>query len=89
MVEYRAETALPYYDHERATAGLRGQLRLMSLDDGCAPEWQTMLVEGPVKSVGRHGVVRFKWTATVQAEEARPRVLPQRDFEGTAASSRL
>ncbi len=64
---YRAATALPYSDRERATAGLRGQLRPIALADGVAPEWATLVVEGPTKTVGRHGVVWFEWVGSVEA----------------------
>ncbi|MGY1736337.1 hypothetical protein [Geodermatophilus sp. SYSU D00684] len=64
-VIYWATTALPYDDRERATAGLRGQLRLMAFADGVTPDWSELTVEGPTEAVGRHDVVWFEWTATV------------------------
>ncbi|MGY1830150.1 hypothetical protein ACI8AA_06920 [Geodermatophilus sp. SYSU D01180] len=65
---YRATTALPYDDRDRATAGLRGQLRLMAIADGASSDWSTMVVTGPEEAVGRHGVVWFEWSATVRGE---------------------
>ncbi|MGY1730139.1 hypothetical protein ACI798_01365 [Geodermatophilus sp. SYSU D01045] len=67
---YRATTALPYDDRERATAGLRGQLRLIAIADEAVPDWSSLTVEGPTKAVGRHGVVWFEWAATAEAQDA-------------------
>ncbi len=67
MTTYQAATALPYDDLVRATAGLRGQLRLMAIADGATPDWSTLALDGPGAAVGRHGVVWFEWSATVDA----------------------
>jgi hypothetical protein len=66
-VIYRAAAALPYDDLQRATAGLRGQLRIMTLADDVTPDWSTLTVEGPTETPGWHGRVWFEWTATVRA----------------------
>ncbi len=66
-VTYRAAAALPYNDRNRATAGLRGQLRLMATADGATLDWSTVAVEGPVTSTGLHGAMWFEWTASVEA----------------------
>jgi len=65
-MEYRAAAAYPYVNRERATAGLRGQLRLLAGDDGAACDWSTLLVEGPTEATGMHGRAWFEWTATVR-----------------------
>jgi len=67
-VIYRAAATLSYDNRERATAGLRGQLRLMAAAGGGTPDWTTLSVEGPTESVGLLGRIWFKWTATVVAE---------------------
>ncbi len=67
MAAYRASAALPYYNHERAILGLRGQLRLMALANGAVPDWTTLCVNGPTKVPGLYGAVWFEWSATVEA----------------------
>ncbi|WP_347059659.1 hypothetical protein ABC795_04225 [Blastococcus sp. HT6-30] len=64
---YKAAAALPYDDRERATAGLRGQLRLMAVCDDATPDWTTLNVAGPTPSPGLHGRTWFEWSATVEA----------------------
>ncbi|WP_347059653.1 hypothetical protein ABC795_04190 [Blastococcus sp. HT6-30] len=49
---YRAAAALPYNDLERATAGLRGQLRVMAATDRAMPDWTTLAVEGDCPRLG-------------------------------------
>jgi hypothetical protein len=66
-MEYRAAAAYPYPHRERATAGLRGQLRLLTGGDGFLPDWSTLVVEGPSEAAGLHGRIWFEWTATVEA----------------------
>jgi hypothetical protein len=50
VATYSATTTLPYEHLERATAELRGQLRLQLPDagDGGLPDWSTLTVTGPV-----------------------------------------
>ncbi|WP_448642346.1 hypothetical protein [Geodermatophilus sp. URMC 63] len=67
MATYRATTALPYDNHERATLGLRGQLRLTAMANGAVPDWTTLSVNGPTKAPGLYGAVWFEWSATVKA----------------------
>ena len=67
-VRYRAAAALPYSDTARATAGLRGRLRIMARADGAAPDWSTLMVKGPVEVPDLRGRAWFEWTATVEAE---------------------
>ena len=66
-MEYQAAAAMPYNDVERATRGLRGQLRLMALDDGGNVDWATLTVLGPIEAPGPKGSTWFEWKATVQA----------------------
>jgi hypothetical protein len=73
-VIYRAAAALPYDDRERATAGLRGQLRLTAFADGVTADWSTMVVEGPTEVVGRHDVLWFEWSGAV---DTRPPSVPE------------
>ncbi len=66
VVTYRATMSLPYEHLERATAGLRGQLRLMAIAGGVSPDWTTLLIEGPVEAMGLHGATWYEWTATLK-----------------------
>ena len=52
---FTATAVLPYDNLERATAGLRGRLRLIIAGDPDAlPDWATLVVTGPTTS-GRPG----------------------------------
>ena len=66
---FSATAALPYDHLERATAGLRGRLRLMITDDTCAasPDWDTLVVTGPTTSQDARGRTWFEWIGTVEA----------------------
>ncbi len=65
-VIFTATAAYPYVDRERATAGLRAQLREIIAAAGAGqPDWWTFVVEGPTESPGLHGRVWFFWTASV------------------------
>jgi hypothetical protein len=61
---FRAAAALPHNDRERATSGLRGQLRLMAAAAGGTANWSTLDVAGPVTTPGR-SATWFEWTASV------------------------
>lgn len=66
MTTYTASTALPYEHLERATAGLRGQLRLQLVDDGVElPDWSALEVAGPVTSTDGLGRVWYEYAGTV------------------------
>lgn len=65
-----ATTALPYNDVGRATAGLRGQLRLLAVDRGHCPAWTTFSVSGPTQRTDARGRTWFEWSATVETEIA-------------------
>ena len=64
-VKLSATAVLPYEHLERATAGLRGRLRLMAADDGVMPDWSTLTVTGPTTSLDGRGRTWFEWTGTV------------------------
>jgi hypothetical protein len=64
-VIYRAAAVLPYPDRERATAGLRQQLRLLAIAGGGNLEWTTLTVKGPAETPGPQDATWFEWTATV------------------------
>ena len=68
MVTYRAETALPYEHLERATAGLRAELRHQAADDGRAPDWSTLTVTGPTQQSDARGVTWWVYEARVQPD---------------------
>jgi hypothetical protein len=70
---YRAKSALPCIDHERAIAGLRADLRKLAADQGAPIDWSTLRVGGPDEVTGADGVVCYEWTGTVdgQSEPAR------------------
>jgi hypothetical protein len=67
-VTFTATTALPYPHLERATAGLRAELRRQMAAAGILepPRWDTLMVTGPVETTGRHGSAWFEYRATVQ-----------------------
>jgi hypothetical protein len=67
VTTFSATTALPYEHLQRATAGLRGQLRLLAVDAGEVPDWSTLAVTGPTESIGAHGRIWFEWSADVLA----------------------
>lgn len=66
-VIFTATAAYPYVDRDRATAGLRGQLReIAAAAEAGVPDWSTLVVDGPAEVEGLHGRVWFIWTATVE-----------------------
>lgn len=71
-MEVTATTELPYPHLERATAGLRAELRhkLMDSDPDALPDWSTLTVSGPRESADGRGRTWFAYVATI---EARPR----------------
>jgi hypothetical protein len=66
---YAATTALPYPHPERATAGLRGELRRQIVQTGGLepPRWDTLEVTGPVETIDARGHTWFEYRATVEA----------------------
>lgn len=71
MPTFTATTALPYPDAERATMGLRGQLRWDIAAGGLADQvdWSQLMVTGPTQSSGVHGRVWFEYSATITVAE--------------------
>jgi hypothetical protein len=70
---YSASTALPFEHLERATAGLRAQLRQAVLAaEGLAvlPDWSTLQVTGPHPEVDRRGTAWFGYRATIDVAPA-------------------
>ncbi len=68
---FTATAAYPYVDRDRATAGLRGQLRETVAGAGAGvPDWTTLVVEGPTEVEGLHRRVWFVWTAKVEPESS-------------------
>ncbi len=66
---FTATAVLPYDNLERATAGLRGRLRLMALDHGldASPDWSTLVVTGPTATKDARGNTWFEYRATVES----------------------
>lgn len=62
-----ATTALPYPHLERATAGLRGQLRL-GLAHGELADWSTLVVTGPTPATDTLGRRWFEYQGTVSSD---------------------
>jgi|tagenome__1003787_1003787.scaffolds.fasta_scaffold19984154_2 hypothetical protein len=62
---FEASTALPYEHLERATAGLRAQLRAQLLEQGATPDWSTFEVTGPTTSPDGLDRPWFKYRASV------------------------
>ena len=61
-----AHAAYRYVNEERATAGLRGQLREQAAAAGQLPDWSTFAVAAPTEHSGAHGRRWFQWVATVE-----------------------
>lgn len=78
---YRAATALPSNDRDRATAGLQGQLRLMATAARATPDWSTLVVAGPVRRPEPLGDPLFEWTGEVAVEGGDLPDLPVDDVE--------
>lgn len=72
---YRAKTALPYQNHERAVSGLRGHLRKLAADDGATLDWSTLRIDGPHEVVAANAIVWYEWTATVDEQHEPVRYL--------------
>jgi len=62
-----AATTAPLYQHlERATAGLRAELREKVMAAQAAePDWATLAVDGPRETTGAHGRTWHEWRASV------------------------
>jgi hypothetical protein len=66
-VRFSASTALPYEHLERATAGLRAELRrrLLTADVHEMPTWKTFDVTGPTEFTDLRGR-RYEYRATME-----------------------
>ena len=62
-------TALPYEHLERATAGLRAELRhqLLAAGDPGLPDWSTLVVSGPERQADGRRQTWFAYEATVES----------------------
>jgi hypothetical protein len=71
VTTYSATTALPCEHLERATAGLRTELRsrLFRAVTPESPDWDSLVVRGPVRTVDGRGRVWFTYTATMTSRE--------------------
>jgi hypothetical protein len=67
-VTLTATTALPYLHLERATAGLRAELRRQLLKGNVyeMPMWGTFMVTGPHQFTDLRGRTRYEYRATVE-----------------------
>lgn len=84
---YRAAAAYPYLDEQLATAGLRGQLRVMALAGDASPDWSTLVVEGPTRAPGARGRSWYEWTATLSVEGGRDLIHDVADEDDLLASA--
>jgi hypothetical protein len=91
LVEVTATTALSYPHSERATAGLRAELRHKLTDASeTVPDWSTLVVTGPMESTDDRGRTWFEYVATLNVrsshstlgEVASTRVVFDRPDEG-------
>ena len=66
---FKATAAYPYENLERATAGLRAELRrqLMAADVHIMPKWETFVVTGPTKFTDLRGRTWHEYRATVDS----------------------
>jgi hypothetical protein len=69
-VKLTATTALPYEHLERATAGLRAELRRQLLDADAheMPRWGTFEVTGPTEVVDPRGRTWFEYRASIESQ---------------------
>jgi hypothetical protein len=67
---FSAATALPYEHLERATAGLRAELRrqLLAADVHEMPRWETFDVTGPTEFTDLRGRTWYEYRATVESQ---------------------
>jgi hypothetical protein len=69
-VRFTARTSLPHLDEARAVSGLRTELREQAAAHWQVADWSTLEVTGPVEVIGASGRTWYRWTATVEAEQA-------------------
>lgn len=74
MTRHESSVTLPFDDFERATAALRGELRLAAAYGGSlVPDWETLEVTGPDQSTDDRGRSWFTWSAAVETLPDRTR----------------
>jgi hypothetical protein len=68
-MQFKATAALPYEHLERATAGLRAELRrqLLAADVHQMPVWETFDVTGPSEVTDLRGRTWYEYRATVES----------------------
>ena len=78
--EFIATAALPYEHLERATAGLRAELRrqLLAADVHEMPLWETFAVTGPIVFEDLRGRTWFEYRASVESRGPFDRVRAKR-----------
>jgi hypothetical protein len=71
MRVFSATTALPYEHLDRATAGLRTELRrqLLAANVHTVPLWDTFAVTGPHQFEDRRGQAWYEYRASVECRE--------------------
>ena len=68
-MQFNATTALPYDNRERATAGLRAELRrqLLVADVHEMQQWETFVVTGPHEFADLRGRIWYEYRASVES----------------------
>jgi hypothetical protein len=76
---FSASAALPYEHLERATAGLRTELRrqLLAADVHTMPRWDTFTVTGPREFTDFRGRTWYEYRATVESRAPFDRATPR------------
>ncbi len=71
-MQFKATAALPYEHLERATAGLRAELRrqLLAADVHAMPRWDTFTVTGPTDFTDLRGRTWYEYRATVESRRS-------------------
>jgi hypothetical protein len=65
---YEAQTALPYPHRDRATGGLRAQLRYL-LPAAVTANWTTFSVTGPIETTDFRGHTWYEYRAELTTDE--------------------
>ena len=60
-----ATAARPYDSAQRAAAALRGQLRLLAVDQGLTADWTSFDVTGPITATDAQGRPWFEYRGTL------------------------
>ena len=77
-MRFTATAALPYENLERATAGLRAELRrqLLAADVHEMPDWETFEVTGPIEFSDLRGRTWYEYRAMVESRRPFDRATP-------------